>query len=133
MKETDIEAALQTRLAMANGATVVYENSPAIPERPFLFVEHVPTEQTDDTLAGGHKVSTGFMAVTIVIADGEFVTEARQIADQIEAVFPYGLKLAITGGTVTVNRPLQRLKGFQQASDYRMQVRVAYQATETPA
>ena len=132
MTDTDVEFALQARLAQITvdfpELTIVYENKISNPPRPYLYVEHVPTGQTDPTLTGGHKTSAGFMAVSIVIGQDQFVTDARRITDAIEALFPYPTLISLTDGKVTIDRPVRRIKGYQSGMDYLMPLNIYYQA-----
>lgn len=133
MNETDIQQALQTRLADADIAPVVYENQDANPARPFLFVQHVPGEANDPALAGGGERYSGFMAVTVVIAESQFVTRANTLAEQVRLLFPKGLRLPAGGGNVTISQAMQRFAGFQDVLDYRLPLRIPYvAATGTP-
>lgn len=129
MTDTEIEAALQARLATLEGVELVYENRIAGPARPFIAVEHVPTDISNPALSGATDISRGYMALTIVTNENQFVTEVRAIAEQIKVLFPYGLKIAAGDGVVTIKRPVQRMKGYPQGSEYRMPVRVFYAAS----
>jgi len=131
MNENDIAMTMQQRLADANIATVVYENQDANPERPFLFVQHVPVERVDNTLAGGQLISRGFMAVTAVIEEGAFASAAQEMLDEVSDLFPKGLRLTITGGVITIPRPVSMLAGFQDVADYRRVAQVFYDASAT--
>ncbi|MDZ7906186.1 MAG: phage tail terminator-like protein, partial [Cypionkella sp.] len=104
MNETIIAHALQQRLVTANLAPVVFENQNATPARPFLYVQHVPSERIDTAIAGGDVKSRGFMAVTVVIAEGSFATAAMALCDQIDALFPKALRMPIAGGLAIRNR-----------------------------
>lgn len=133
MNDTDIQQALQTRLANAAIATVVYENQDANPARPFLFVQHVPAQADDPALAGGGERYSGFMAVTVVTKEGELVTPANTLAEQVRLLFPKGLRLPAGDGNVTISQAMQRLAGFQDVLDYRLPLRIPYvAATGTP-
>jgi hypothetical protein len=130
MTELAISHALQQRLVTAAIGTVVFENQDANPARPFLFVQHVPTERIDLSLAGGQLISRGFMSVTAVIDEGAFATGAMTLLDQVAAQFPKGLRLPLDGGGVlTIPQPPRILPGFQDLSDYRRVVQVFYDAT----
>lgn len=128
--ERDIANAMMQRLATAAIAPVYYENQDATPTaRPFLFAEYVPTGHADPTIAGGAGQVTGFMSVTVVIAEGTFATAAIGLADQIDALFPKGLRLAVASGSVVISGKARRMKGYQDGSDYRLQVRVPFRAS----
>jgi hypothetical protein len=129
MNELAISNALQQRLVTAAIATVVFENQDANPERPFLFVQHVPTERIDLTIAGGQVISRGFMSVTAVTDEGAFASDAMALLDQVSALFPKGLRLSITGGVITIPRPVWILPGFQDVADYRRVAQVFYDAS----
>ena len=129
MNELAISHALQQRLVTAAIATVVFENQDANPARPFLFVQHVPTERLDDTLAGGQLISRGFMSVTAVTTEGAFASQAMALLDQVAALFPKGLRLPILNGLITIPRPVAILPGFQDVADYRRVCQVFYDAS----
>ncbi|MDZ7906420.1 MAG: phage tail terminator-like protein [Cypionkella sp.] len=129
MNEKDIAHALQQRLVTANLAPVVFENQNANPQRPFIYVQHVPSERVDLAIAGGQVISRGFMAATVVIAEGSFTTPALGLVDAISALFPKALRLTITGGVITIPAPCRILPGFQDGSDYRVVVQVPYDAS----
>jgi hypothetical protein len=132
MNELAISNALQQRLVAANIATVVFENQDANPARPFLFVQHVPTERLDDTLAGGQLISRGFMSVTAVTTEGAFASQAMRLLDRVSAQFPKALRLPLDGGGVlTIPQPPRILPGFQDKADYRRVVQVFYDASFT--
>ena len=131
MNELAISHALQQRLVTAAIATVVFENQDANPARPFLFVQHVPTERVDGTLAGGQLISRGFMSVTAVTAEGAFASQAMGLLDQVAALFPKGLRLSVLNGLITIPRPVSMLAGFQDVADYRRVAQVFYDASAT--
>ena len=131
MNEQAISNALQQRLVAANIATVVFENQNANPARPFLFVQHNPTERIDLSLAGGQLISRGFMAVTAVIDEGAFATGAMTLLDQVAVLFPKALRLTISGGVITIPQPPRILPGFQDVADYRRVIQVFYDASAT--
>ena len=130
MTEQEISNALQQRLVTAALATVVFENQDANPARPFLFVQHVPAERIDETIAGGHTISRGFMSVTAVIDEGAFATGAMMLLDQVAALFPKGLRLPLaSGGVLTISQPVRIMPGFQDVADYRRVAQVFYDAS----
>ena len=130
MSELAISKALQQRLVAAAIGTVVFENQDANPARPFLFVQHVPTERIDVTIAGGQMISRGFMSVTVVTDEGSFATGGMALIDAVSAQFPKGLRLPLEGGGVlTIPQPPRILPGFQDLADYRRVVQVFYDAT----
>jgi hypothetical protein len=131
MNELAISHALQQRLVDAEIGTVVFENQNANPARPFLFVQHVPTERLDQTIAGGQLISRGFMSVTAVIDEGVFATGAMTLLDQVAVLFPKGLRLTISGGVITIPQPPRILPGFQDVADYRRVIQVFYDASAT--
>lgn len=127
-----IEAAFGQRLTGITPApTVVWPNKfPAtMPPRPFLSVQHVPTENESRALNGGGEVQRGYFMVTVVAERDKFTTQANTLADAVKARLPKGLTLAAGTRKMRVWRPAQMVAGFVDGSDWRQPVRVDYLVT----
>lgn len=131
MTEEDISDALGQQLVAAlPSTTVVLENRDSLPARPYVAAEIVRISTTDDTLRGGFRRSVGFMQATVVIEAGVFANPALTIADQIAAGFPYGDRIAFPGGTILITKPPAIGQGFRDGPDWRVPVRIDYEAEE---
>jgi len=131
MTEEDIQNALGQRLVDAMPLyEVVFENRDSVPARPYIAAEVVRVRTFDDTLAGGFKHSVGFFQATVVIEAGLFASPALHIADHIAEAFPYGTRITIPGGVITVMQPPAIQQGIRDGMDYRVPVRIDYEAEE---
>lgn len=130
MKKSDISKALGSRIATANlGYPLAWENKNFGDKKPFLVFELVPVSSQDNTLAGGFEIHTGFMQVSVVAELNKFSNEADDIADEVASLFPKALKMPITGGTITIMAPAFVGQGYRDVSDWRVPVRVDYEAS----
>lgn len=131
MTEEDISNALcQALIYGLPGRTIILENRNGIPQKPYIAAEIVRVSTTDDTLAGGFKISRGFMQATVVIEAGNLANEALHLADHIAAVFPYGRRISIPDGVILINKPPAVGQGFRDGPDWRLPVRIDYEAEE---
>jgi len=130
MNEADIASAIGQRLADAPAiAPIVWENKDANPPRPYLRFELVRVDRRSLTIAAGNPVSRGYAVITVVTAVDQFSRPAEVLADLVAARFPFGLRLSITGGgTLVVISPASVLQGFRDGPDWRLPVRVDYEA-----
>jgi hypothetical protein len=129
--EEDISDALgQQLVAVLPSTTVIFENRDGLPANPYVAAEVVRVSTTDDTLTGGVKISRGFLQATVVTEAGIFANPALRIADEIAAAFPKGERLTITGGTVLITKPPAIGQGFRDGPDWRVPVRIDYEAEE---
>lgn len=129
MNEVDIANALGQRLAASPSlGTIVWENKDASPARPYLNFEIVRVARRGQALASDVPISRGYVMVTVVADVDEFATSATQLADSVAARFEYGLRLSITGGTVVIISPPTILQGFRDGPDWRVPVRIDYEA-----
>lgn len=129
MNEADIANALGQRLAASPSlGTIVFENKDATPARPYLQFEVVRINRTDPTINATAPVSRGFALVTVVGEVDRFATAATQIADDVVARFPMGLRLNISGGVIVIMQPPSVLQGFRDGPDWRVPVRIEYEA-----
>ena len=133
MTEEDIANGLGQRLVYVLPQwTVIFENRDTIPAKPYVAAEIVRVSTTDDTLRGGFKISRGFLQATVVIEAGGFDREALHIADHIAAGMPYGTRITIPDGTILITKPPAIGQGFRDGPDWRVPVRIDYEAEETP-
>ena len=130
--DTDISNALGQRLATLTPAlTIGWPNRdvPTGTPHPYLIFTHVPVSRTDSTLTGGGTIVRGFAQITIMSEIGVFSTAATTIADSISSLFPYTLRLPVTGGTITINNPPEVQQGYPDGPHWRVPVRVPYSAS----
>ena len=113
---------------ITGGLTVVLENSDKIPDRPYLFCEITPVSSTDETLDGTGATDDGFFVVTVVSESGQFLNPGLEIAKEVRALFTYGRRFPLTKAEMTIMKPPDIEKGFRDGFDWRIPVRVTYQA-----
>jgi hypothetical protein len=130
MNEADIANALGQRLAAAPSlGTIVFENKDATPAKPYLQLEIVRVNRRDATIVGTDPISLGFAQVTIVAEVDKFSTSAVRLADDVAARFPMGLRLNVSGGgVIVIIQPPSVLQGFRDGPDWRVPVRIEYEA-----
>ena len=134
MNTKDIRRALAQRLRtlhVAGSLEVILENRDSIPPRPYIVMQLVPTGRADETMKGtpSQVTETGFMTATVVAESGEFAEAADEIADTICALFPKALRIEATSGMVTIMKPAETLQGFSDGPDWRLPVRIDYEAS----
>jgi hypothetical protein len=108
---------------------------------PYLIFDLVPVSRTEGTIKGGHAISRGFAQVTVMSEIGLFtsasmvkgksgnqVQSAGVIADSVAALFPFGLRMDVTGGKVLINQPPEVQQGYPDGPHWRIPVRIPYEA-----
>ena len=134
MREDDIHDTLTRRLVEAFPLmTIVLENRDNIPKRPYAVAEIVRVSKTDATLDGAQPINRGFMQVTVITETDAFAHDGvggggLGMAEDVAAVFPYGLRLPGPGGEITILKPPQIEQAFRDGPDWRTPVRVDYEA-----
>jgi hypothetical protein len=130
MKEAAISNAIGQRLAAAPSiGVIVWENKDASPARPYLQFQLVRVNRRDATMGSTSPISRGFALITVVGEINKFSTEAAVIADKVADRFPKGLRLNVSGGgVVVIIDPPSVLQGFKDGPDWRLPVRVEYEA-----
>lgn len=131
ISDTDISNALGQRLVTLNPAlTVGWPNKdvPAGTSHPYLIFDHVPVSRREGTIKGGHAVSRGFVQITVMAEIGNFATTATNIGESVAALFPYGLRLTVTGGRVLINQPPEVQQGYPDDPHWRVPVKIPYEA-----
>lgn len=133
----------QRLLTLDPAFPVVWEGKSLLPAsaRPFLIFNHVPTNRIDDTTTADAEIAQGFFDIAIMAepnlfttpalvknASGIYVPSCGAIAKSIRALFPYGLKMSVTGGTVEIMRPPQKDLGYPDGPHWRVPVRIPYMA-----
>ena len=126
----EIEEAVGRRLSTANIAPIVWPNKASAPAKPYLAVQHVPTENENRSLNGtGGEVQRGYFIITVVAPSNTFATVANGKANDVKTRFPMGLALDAGTRKLRIWRPAQMLPGFADDADWRQPVRVDYMVT----
>lgn len=131
ISNTAISNALGQRLAtLTPERTIGWPNKdvPAGTALPYLIFDFVPVSRTEGTIKGGHAISRGFAQVTVMSAQNTFATEATNLAESVAALFPFGLRLTVTGGKVLINQPPEVQQGYPDGPHWRVPVRIPYEA-----
>jgi hypothetical protein len=131
ISNTDIANALGQRLTtLTPSLTIGWPNKdvPAGTPHPYLIFDLVPVSRTESTIKGGHAISRGFAQVTVMAAQGSFATAATNTAESVAALFPFGLRLTVTGGKVLINQPPEVQQGYPDGPHWRVPVRIPYEA-----
>jgi len=150
--DTAISNALGQRLAALTPALTIgwpNEDVPTGTPHPYLIFTHVPVSRTDSTLTGGGTIVRGFAQISImseiglsttasmvrsksiVGADGNgiLLPSVGAIANSIAALFPYTLRLPVTGGSITIIDPPEVQQGYPDGPHWRVPVRIPYSAS----
>lgn len=133
MKRNDIVNGLVERLEGATlSATLAMPNVEFAETKPRFEVSHPAAERTGGTLKGGEvKRELGRMMVVAVTELDIGEQPANLMGDEIDTLFPEGLIIAITGGNIVINAPVDIREGFRKGSDWRVPVIIRYLATST--
>lgn len=128
--EADIESALKARIAAASlGRLIAWPNQDFDSAPPFVTVQIVRIERTDDTLNGEGTISRGRLLVTLVDKPGTSTKAANTLADTVAALFSYGLRIAVTGGQIVIIKPADVREGIRDGSEWRTPIIIDYQAS----
>lgn len=129
IRESDISIALGAHLGdMFPLPPIAWPNHRITPAMPYLFPQVVRGSRTDPSVAGDFAISNGQYLVTVVSELDEFTVAAEKLADDVAEHFPMGLRLAVTGGEITIMQPPEILQGFPDAVSWRIPVRITYRA-----
>lgn len=129
MSETEIELALKERIAgNSTGLSIAWPNQHHPGTLPFLQVDLVRVSRTDPTIAGGQTASQGRIVATVVRDIGEASTTATGQAEVIAALFPFPMRLPLTGGHIQITKPADIREGYRQDNQWRVPVVVDYRA-----
>jgi len=121
-----ITGILQRRLYDASlGVTLALPNVAKVPDRPRLEIVHLANDRRGNTMKGSEVIREPRSLIVTVVTDiGIGLQSSEDIADSVAALFPEGLKLAITGGEITVTAPPQIGPGFRDEAEHRNPVTV---------
>lgn len=130
ISEADISQALGAHLSdMAGVPEIAWENRDHTPDRPYLDVQIVRVSRTDRTLDAAGALHRGFMQVTVIGEVDTWAYPAERLADSICARFAKGLRLSVTDGEITIIKPPEVGQGFRDGPDWRLPVRIDYEAS----
>lgn len=130
MKRKDINNALKGRLAAGTILTGTWPNvDPQGPmARPYFEVLFPAADRVGRYVSADVVEETGRMAVVIVTMGGTNEDAANDYAEAVGDLFPQGLRIAITGGTITIEQPADLRGGYRDESDWRVPVIIRYHA-----
>lgn len=126
--------AIEARLAAWAAArvpalTVAWENIPFTPPTStYLRAFLLPATTTGIDLAGAGRTYRGVYQINVVAPLNAGPGAAEGIADELAALFPLNLRVAITGLTLQVVTPVTAAQGAQDATDYTVPVSFQYRA-----
>lgn len=130
MTEADIEIALRTRAAGFTALPIAWPNQAAPAVKPYLALAFVRIMRTDDTLAQTRVRSMGRVIGTVVTPLNLSTATANGHADTFAALFPSGLRIAITDGEITFTKPADIQEGRREDQDWRTMVVIDYTASQ---
>jgi len=135
MNSKDIANALKARLAgMAGAPSIAWPGVDFDPGTVPRFEVAFPSRETDDpTIKGGtiHR-EQGTMRVIVCTELGRGEDAGLDYLDAIRARFPKGLRIAITGGRITIMaEPTADAAAFLDDTSYRLPVAFRYHAAAT--
>lgn len=109
--------------AMPDRPPTIWENEDvAVPVPPYLVVETVRAPLALLTMGGAHSRS-GMLQVSVIVATGDHVRDAEQIAKRIAAHFAFGTEI---DGSFIVPRAPYIATGYPDGATYRVPVQIAY-------
>lgn len=126
--------AIESRLATWASARVpalpiAWENVPFTqPAGAYLRAYLLPANTTGVDMAGAGRTYRGVYQVSVVAPINTGPGAAEAIADEIAALFPLNLPLAVTGLTLQVITPVTAAQGAQDTTDYTVPVSFQYRA-----
>lgn len=129
MTDAEIANLLKARLGQNTTLPVAWPNDKAPAAKPYLAVSIKRVSTTDATLDGTGKMQRGRMLITVVVDEGMAEDTANTKADEISALFPYGLRLTGTTGTITIVKPPHVSDGFPMGPSWRVPVIIDFTAS----
>jgi hypothetical protein len=126
--------AIESRLATWAAARVpvlpiAWENVPFTPPAgAYLRAFLLPANTTGLDLAGAGRTYRGVYQVSVTCPINAGPGAAEAIADELAALFPLNLRLAVTGLTLQVITPVTAAQGAQDATNFIVPVSFQYLA-----
>lgn len=133
MTPAEIKTALGSRLGTAgiSGLQLLFPNVPADPDppvKPYASVAFLSGGVLDGSLGGGWPVTNGSMIVVVVTEEGSGTVEGDGFVQAVAALFPRGLRLAVTGGFVEIHEQPQPKPGYLQGGAWRTPIEIPFRA-----
>ncbi|UAN43839.1 DUF4128 domain-containing protein [Serratia sp. JSRIV001] len=132
MSHTRIAALLEACLgqwADAHDIPVAWENTPMDPpDGLYLQAYAMPATTTAIDLAEKLHVLPGVWQINVVAPAGDGIGPARDLADQISALFPLGMMLTEGGLTCYISTPPTVYRGITTDTRYTIPVSMNYRA-----
>ncbi|UAN48057.1 DUF4128 domain-containing protein [Serratia sp. JSRIV001] len=132
MSHTRIAALLESCLgewADAHDIPVAWENTPMDPpDGLYLQAYAMPATTTAIDLAEKLHVLPGVWQINVVVPAGDGIGPARDLADQISALFPLGMMLTEGGLTCYISTPPTVYRGITTDTRYTIPVSMNYRA-----
>lgn len=126
MTDQEIFALFKARLVNADlGLTIVEPNDDSFPVKPYFVVDLSVVNRTNRCLSGGTEQAMGVCQITLVSETGEGDSTSRAKAQEVIAIFPYGLRM---GSEVLVDQPTKAQNGYRDGSDWRTPVMINFLA-----
>lgn len=106
------DALIRRLIAMPDAPSFVFPNDPSGAETPRAVIQSGPNAQQTITIGGVTK-GVFEIVVRVEVPDGEYTTQAHEIANRIIAQFPYGERFeGITVTEVPYPRPGYSAEGI---------------------
>ena len=126
--------AIEARLAAWAAARVpalpvAWENVPFTPPTSaYLRAFLLPANTTGIDLAGAGRTYRGVYQINVVAPLNAGPGDAEGIADELAALVPLNLRVAVTGLTLQVVTPVTAAQGAQDTTDFTVPVSFQYRA-----
>jgi len=107
----------------------VFEGSDKTPERPYIALQVVRLKPQAVMLEPHDGVHPQFLQATVVTETGKFATEGQRIGGEIAALYPFGKRIEVGGGSheITIKNIPFVESGFRDGFDWRTPVRIDYE------
>lgn len=128
--ENEISEAIQRVLVDADlGYPITFEGEDEVPERPYITLQIVRLQPNVVMLEEHDGVLPQYLQVLVVTETGKFATRGLNIAAQVKALYPFGLRLPVGSGghELTVNSIPFIETGFRDGFDWRIPIRIDYE------
>lgn len=130
------DAALKARLATLSGVPKAWPNidfDPAAPGNlPYIACTIVRAGTSDDTLNAEAPIVTGRLIASVVAAKGSGEARADEIAEQVAALFPMGLRIPLGNIRLIITQPPHIRDGMTDGAYWRVPVAIPFQINTTP-
>lgn len=119
-------------VAISRDLSPVLPNTQKDPVAGQIRFDFIDPDRENATLKGGAVLDeTGAMVATVCVEIGTLTADVSAHVSAIEALFPKGQKIAITGGEITILAVPQIRSGYPDGAVWRVPVVVRYRARAT--